>query len=507
MGIEQAIDRLYISAHQYRAFTIDELSALVDIRINPKKLRSLFIGDKRFVHLSEIHIDIDHFIVDSTLFKWLCSLNHSLSQAGIFKLSDHQFASKLSSLRSEDRWNSSPIKVIKWGETMGLVCPYWEKKEYVFPLAHVFFSMKKDTVETAYEVLTEFCNRRIWASKLLSKDIEYYIKKGFSQFEEQIAYIVKNREALLTGNKVTLQKLGKLYGLTRERIRQLEEKFWDSLHREKYKKPFIQAFLIDFFYSKGSLVLEMSSSNTLRRNFLAKCIAIPQWNLNKVGLIVQTFPIENKSYFDPKIKFPEEISSDTIGDRLESVGNFPLSKKDIKLLSEKTSEFTFNKLTLVQRVYLALRSIGRPAHYSEITDSHNSLWPDKSSSAQNIHNMLVKQRSGIVWIGIKGTYALKEWGYERPSMTLFETTAEIVKRKFKELSAPVPFTVIAAEIGKYRKKVVPSSIAIATYCNPDLVKVGKDSFIPKEKSQKDYKELALDELDKKFKEFQEKRIE
>jgi hypothetical protein len=501
MEIEKEIDRLYLSAHQHHVFTIDELLVLLDTIIDLKKLRSLIITDKRFVHLVDRSDNKEHFIVDSILFKWFFDLNLTLYKAGIFKISDHQFASKFSTLRSVGRWHSIPTEVINWGHSLGLVCPFWEKREFVFPLAHVLYSMKKNTFDITCKLFNEFCDIKIWTSKLSDRDVVFFIEEGFSKFDKQIVNIIKSREALYKGNKETLQKLGDHYGVTRERIRQLEERFWDKLQRDKYKIPFIKALLIDFFKSKGSLVIDRNTSTTPMRLFLTKCLEIPTLKLSNIGLTVLTFNKNDINYFKSKIKFPNNVNLTTIEKQFESKENFPLSKKDIKFLSKKTYEFMLKKLTLVQKVYIALHAIGKPSHFTKISDAFNSMWPEKTTTEHSIHNALAKQKSGIVWIGIKGTYALKEWGYEKPSMPLFNTISEIVKKKYRELSSPVPYTVILAELGKYRKIVKPASIAIATQCNPDLIKVGKNSFIPKDESQDVYREQSLDELDKIFKAF------
>ena len=133
------------------------------------------------------------------------------------------------------------------------------------------------------------------------------------------------------------------------------------------------------------------------------------------------------------------------------------------------------------------------------------LWPDQFLSERNIHSACTQKKQGIVWIGIKGTYALKEWGYEQPSMTLFESVCDIVRRKYKETSKPVFLEIINSELGKYRRIINPTSILFAAYCNPSLKRVGRSSFIPKQDDVDDKEGISLNELDRIFREFQEKQ--
>jgi len=107
-----------------------------------------------------------------------------------------------------------------------------------------------------------------------------------------------------------------------------------------------------------------------------------------------------------------------------------------------------------------------------------------------------------VWIGRKGTYALEEWGYKRPSLTLLNTVIEIVERKYTEMGTPVPYSVILAGLGKYRKFVNPSSVSFVTYSNPRLIQTERDCFIPRPIEESEIEDSA-EELDKILQEFEE----
>jgi hypothetical protein len=108
----------------------------------------------------------------------------------------------------------------------------------------------------------------------------------------------------------------------------------------------------------------------------------------------------------------------------------------------------------------------------------------------------------VVWIGIRSTFALKEWGYEHPSKSLFDSVTEIVEERYKETAQPVPFGVIVAEMGKSRQIVNPSSLTIAAHCNPSLRRVGKESFVPKEPTEEIREEVSAEELDRILREFE-----
>ena len=447
MNLSKIVNELYYSISANKAFTFGELLAFAEPKINPIKLKKAILDDNRFICLHSESSDGEYFLLDSALFKWLSHLNIRLAQKNKFRLSKHQVTSKFSYLRSSGRWTIPPVEAIRWGRSLGLICPSYTKEQYVFPLARVLAYMKKSLIIIVADVLTDFYEEKIW-NRPLKKRTKAYLEEGFSNFEENISYVVQCREALLKGRRRTLQEIGNYYNLTRERIRQLEEKFWFSLHHGFRRiRPFIKAFLSDFISESGSLVVDVNSHKAPRRRFLAKCVGIPQLELLDIGLVsLSTFPKEMAPLKSSRW-FPQDLGFDIIANRLESKGQISFLAKDVKVLSKKMSQFRLSHLTKLQRIYLALRSIRRPAHFSEITPVHNSLWPDYTSAEHNIHAALSFQRHGIVWIGIKGTYALKEWGYERPSMTLFDTISEIVQNKHDEMGVPVPIRIITAELG------------------------------------------------------------
>lgn len=89
------------------------------------------------------------------------------------------------------------------------------------------------------------------------------------------------------------------------------------------------------------------------------------------------------------------------------------------------------------------------------------------------------QNSGnVVWIGIKGTYALKEWGYERPSLGLFDSVTEIVRTHYKKTGNPISRNKIFIEISEYRKVINRNSLIMAITLNDQIACVSKNHYIP-----------------------------
>jgi hypothetical protein len=163
----------------------------------------------------------------------------------------------------------------------------------------------------------------------------------------------------------------------------------------------------------------------------------------------------------------------------EAAGRLCFSADDLYLLGTKLSELRRKRVPKSAKVYLALRAIGRPAHFSEVARLCESMFGPGEYGEHNVHAVLSREQHGVVWLGVRGTFALREWGYERPSKTLHKTVGTIVRRKYRETGAPVPFGVIIAEVGRERRVVRRSSVMLAAHFNAELEHVGQDSFRPR----------------------------
>jgi len=158
-------------------------------------------------------------------------------------------------------------------------------------------------------------------------------------------------------------------------------------------------------------------------------------------------------------------------------------------------------------VYIALKDINRPAHYTEIAKTCNRLFSESYFTPYNIHAVLsrLNDRLPWVWIGSRGIYALKEWGYKRPEKRLYDRVYEIIQKEYLKKGDPVSLNRIFAEVSKYRKIVNRNSLTIICFTHPNIISVSKDTFIiskgnsKMEKKKEDYKNL--DFLDEKLKSF------
>jgi len=510
MNIGQSVADLGCFGLRRRAFTADELRELLGSPVDAEALESTLSADPNVMSFGADQQGQNWYALKSDLFGWFCHLNSRLARAVVFQLQDEELGPAMSSLRTEGRWRIPPQGAVAWGESLGLIGRGVRSGHYVFPLARLLSCMSPSTLRAAKAALRQLSDNHVWEMRGQRMTGQYF-RDGFFSCDPRTRAVVLRRTGLETGKKMTLEEAGSPWGLTRERTRQLEQSFWSRLkanagvgrHR---RQALVTAMLCDFFAHRGSLAIRIGSGTQHLRAFLARCSMVPAAKLSELGFLVLTASAEDLGPLLSQDYFPSQLTPQAIAKKLESEGLAGLIARDTRALAEAAGHDRHTRLTMSQRVYLALQAIGRPAHYSRIAEAHNSLFRERARAEHNIHACLCREQLGVVWVGARGTYALEEWGYERPTATLFDSVADIVERKYQETGRPVPYSVIVAEIGKLRPIVNLSSLTFATHCNDRLQRLDGSCFLPVGVGESTSDEPTMEELDRILRAFQERPV-
>jgi len=454
----------------------------------------------------------DTYIPKRALARSFASLNARLALAQKFAVFRHSMTLLLSDTFpvSWRFWKGLPDSVFEFGEHLGLIRRSASPAIYCFPLAMVVEHMttakgkgKAKTIrfEPSSEMIEVICEHEsqtmAWESTLNA------LGTLTNLLSERQRAVVCLRNGLQSGGRLTLEKVAQRFNVTRERIRQIELKAINMLKHSSKSALRRRACVLLAIADKGSVVAQAGTERSRIAKFLYDLCGVPTITLEHLSLMVVGF--RAKELRLPNIEDLKEaiLAGDNLVGLASAVFGEALPEEDALTIAALLRDYAHRRMTKFERAVFALRRIGRPAHFSEIARAYNRLFPNKWSTEHNVHAVLGRDENRVVWTGIKGVYALREWGYEKPSMDLFETVAKIVRDKFHETGKPVPFLVIQVEIGKYRKLINPHSLTIAAHVNKHLKRIGSDTFVPKSAAAQFVDEDSSEELDEVLRGFED----
>lgn len=262
--------------------------------------------------------------------------------------------------------------------------------------------------------------------------------------------VLVRRFGLFNKQKETLDSVGKIYNITRERVRQIQDHGLNVLKNKalpsnvKFGKYF--SLINQKIDDLGGFVKEESLLNNLKqkeedKNYLNLLFVLnknihylkennnfhPRWVFqNKRDLMskIET-AINNLTSLVPQsevISFEEMIKLFQ-GKLKQSLGNEMPQNKNIlsswietsKLLDKNifgewglTDSCHINPKGIKDYAYLSMRRHGSPMHFKEVSKAVEKIFK-KPAHIQTVHNELIKD-GRFVLVG-RGLYALKEWGY------------------------------------------------------------------------------------------------
>jgi len=287
--------------------------------------------------------------------------------------------------------------------------------------------------------------------------------REFTQdLSSKVKYVLERRFGVKSGEPETLEAIGKTMGITRERVRQIEEVGFNFI-RKHHQKGLEKALaeLEDYFNEWGGArredrILEEIGGKKAKPYVLF---------LLKIGEQFKKMP-EREDYYsfwsnlsDPKTEIKKRLNC--LVSKLKEI-NKPVTKEDFIALIKKSlgfpekaifSSFEISKKIVInpdgmiglrewpeirprgvrEKALLVLKKAGKPLHFLEVAklvDKLNLNLNSKRNHPQTVHNELIKD-SRFVLVG-RGIYALAEWGYQ-PG-TIKELIIKILNERKKPLS-------------------------------------------------------------------------
>lgn len=317
--------------------------------------------------------------------------------------------------------------------------------------------------------MAETVKKTVLSSEQLVADVLATIER------EREREIISRRFGL-SDRKETLEQIGEMLGITRERVRQLEKSVITRLksQAEQGSLPNIadfQTHVIELLTKlggvariselTGKLTDKPSREEQSRVAFLSQLcpelvvvheddnfylsVAIAKTNSEKslksqVSKLIDTI----KQLGEPKtiadIAKAASMTDSTHANALSTTS---------KLLATLNGRWGLVKWPMVNpknirdKIYVILKENGKQMHFNEIAGAiKGSDFKRKDVTTQAIHNELIKDKR-FVLIG-RGIYALKEWGYEKG------TVSDVISEVLRDAGAPLHRDEIVKRVLKSR---------------------------------------------------------
>ncbi len=261
----------------------------------------------------------------------------------------------------------------------------------------------------------------------------------------------------LFDRRETLEQIGELLGITRERVRQLEKAVLTKLKAGSKDLPHMTNIEVTFTTHLGAqgkvarvsdiaghLTEKGDKLDQARVAFLAELspnLSVIDENdhfYHAVGLSTEHTEKAIRDHVTKIIDAIKEIAEPTSIEKIaEKVGNSDVMhvrslaniSKSIANLNNRWGLIKWpmvNPKNIRDKIYVILHDNKKPMHFSEISKAiKDSEFKRKDVTTQAIHNELIKD-GRFVLIG-RGIYALKEWGYKKG--TVSDVIAEVLKKE------------------------------------------------------------------------------
>jgi DNA-binding CsgD family transcriptional regulator len=286
--------------------------------------------------------------------------------------------------------------------------------------------------------------------------------------------IVARRYGLFD-RKETLEQIGELLGITRERVRQLEKAVMSKLRGMAYGElPHIadvervlHAHLQSF--GKVARISDISAKLTANNSKIDQ---------SRVSFLAQLTPsvafVDDNDHFHLSAGILKEHTEKAIKDHVQHIIDAikkigkPVKIEEVagamghpdaahvaalastsKNLAHLNGRWGLIKWPMVNpknirdKIYVILHDNGKQMHFNEIAAAiRDSSFKRKEVTTQAIHNELIKDKRFIL-VG-RGIYALKEWGFKQG------TVADVISEVLKDAGEPLHRDEIVKRVLKKR---------------------------------------------------------
>lgn len=319
--------------------------------------------------------------------------------------------------------------------------------------------------------------------------------------QEREREIITRRFGLFD-RKETLEQIGELLGITRERVRQLEKAILIRLKiaADEGNIPAVHDIerLIVRDLSENGRVARVqdiaaritgktpSNETKARVSFVAELsprLVVINENDNYhqgVGIAENGDEKKIRANVDEIVKAIKKHGEPIDIETLHGMLNYesPSQVRALASLSKSLASLkdiwglikwpTVNPKNIRDKIYVILADNGKPMHFSDIAKKiKDSDFKRKDVTTQAIHNELIKDKR-FVLIG-RGIYALDSWGYSKG------TVSDIITKVLKKAGEPLHRDEIVKRVLKSRQ-VKETTILLNLQSKPEFKRVAKATY-------------------------------
>jgi len=335
-------------------------------------------------------------------------------------------------------------------------------------------------------------------------NLQAIIEDLFLVLSQKEKDVIVKRFSLDNQPKLTLERIGKSFSVTRERVRQIEKIAINKLRRTAQNTKLAEVFALTrkILERCGGVKIEellvaevlnqISSIDNVDANIIKLAFNIipdiekvernqvfrPMWKLNSVemsvikkaidtgiSLLNQKGDVMSIEDYLKSTKAELELKKIIVSEQmLMSLIEVDMRFKTIDEMVGLSSWRHINPRSIRDKAYIVLKKAAEPLHFIEIANRIGMAGFDrKMVTTQAVHNELIRYDQ-FVLVG-RGLYALKEWGYKKG------TVSDIIEGLLKKKS-PLSKQEIILGVLKQRK-VKKGTISLNLQKNDKFVRVGR----------------------------------
>jgi len=333
-------------------------------------------------------------------------------------------------------------------------------------------------------------------------DLKSGVSDVLALIEQEREREIITRRFGLYDRRETLEQIGELLGITRERVRQLEKAILIRLKiaAEEGKtevvttleKTFIRTLsemgrvarvqdLADTIYGRTTNQQERAHAAFIAT--LAPGLTVIDENDNyyhAVGIAEYGDEKKIRSQVDDIVRVIKENKEPMTLDQLHDKLSYehPMHVSALASVSKQLAHLkdtwgltkwpTVNPKNIRDKIYVILAENKKPLHFSQIAKSiKDSSFKRKDVTTQAIHNELIKDKR-FVLIG-RGIYALDNWGYSKG------TVSDIIAQVLRDSSEPLHRDEIVKRVLKSRQ-VKETTILLNLQSKAQFKRVAKATY-------------------------------